>query len=58
MKWYINLIALCVALTTASPAGNNIGFPANHRATFALDERGGCSNDDTECCCLCAEAGA
>lgn len=59
MKWYFNLIALCAALATASPIlEKTTDSPNSHRATFALDERGGCSDNKESCCCLCAAAEA
>lgn len=59
MKWSVSLIALCAALTTASPTpGKTIDFSKNnHGATFTHDKRQFCTIDDKEykeCCCSCA----
>jgi hypothetical protein len=63
MRWYINLIALCVALATASPTpGYIVESRNNDEAMSAYDKRGGCSDGDSvkgqECCCECGLAGA
>lgn len=63
MKWYISLITLFIALTTAFPTiGRAISSRDDHEATFAYDKRGGCSDGDTgkgsDCCCACAMADA